>query len=205
MTPDPFESITDRQLRTVEELARKCLLEGASLGAVRGYTGDELEAVYHFAHNAYEQRKYENAVTLFLFLVENDHVESRFWMGLAAAYQMSRNYPKALVAFGMTAFLDATNPWPPIHACECYLAMGDRRNAREALDAAEGVCEATDDEQSNEAARKRLAKLERRLAQAGAEPSSGEMEGPAERWPEASPEPNRRPVAAGRRKARRRI
>lgn len=198
---DPFELISDRQLQTVEELARKCLLEGATLGAVRGYTSDELEAVYHFAHNAYGQRKYENAVTLFLFLVENDHAESRFWMGLAAAYQMSGNYQKALVAFGMTAFLDATNPWPPIHACECYLSMGELKNAREALDAAEGVCEATDDEQPNEAARERVSKLERRLAQASASSSSGPTQGPAQ----AARQTDQRPSAASQRRTRRRI
>ena len=207
---DPFEAITDEQLLTVEELARKCLFEGATLGAVRGYTSDELEAIYHFAHNAYQQHKYEEAVALFLFLVENDHAEHRFWMGLAAAYQMSEQHQRALVAFGMTAFLDATNPWPPIHACECYLAMGDGENARLALDGALGVCEATDDEQCNDGAWARAEKLERRLAQIQAEPTADSpSESPAEKAESSrfDPPPARdgRPPLMGNRRVRRRI
>lgn len=199
--PDLFETLSEQQVQTVERLAKKVLLEGASLGTIKGYSSDELEAVYHFAHNAYQQRKYEDAVTLFLFLTESDHAESRYWMGLAAAYQMSKQYHKALVAYGMTALLDATNPWPPIHVCECYLAMDDRSNAREALDAAEGVCEATDDEQSNEAARARVAKLELRLAQSEPPLDTGSAQRPAE--PSASPV--RGAPHPGGRRTRRRI
>ncbi len=173
---DPFEAITDEQLQTVEELASKCLLDGASLGSVRGYSSDELEAVYGLAHNAYRQRKYGQAEKLFQFLVENDHAEHRFWMGLAAAQQMSEQHRKALVAFGMTAFLDATNPWPSIHACECYLALGERENARLALDAAEGVCEATDSKQSNADALARIGKLERRFAASESSPLARPLE-----------------------------
>ncbi|MCZ0944079.1 MAG: SycD/LcrH family type III secretion system chaperone [Gammaproteobacteria bacterium] len=204
--PDPFEAITDEQLQTVEELATKCLLEGATLGAVRGYSSDELEAVYGLAHNAYRQRKYEQAVKLFLFLVENDHAEHRFWMGLAATYQMSEQYRKALVAFGMTTFLDATNPWPSIHACECYLALGERENARLALDGAEGVCEATDHKQSNGDARARIEKIERQFAQTKSSPSArpvadgSEHVAPPERF-NADP----RPVRGGVRRTRRRV
>ncbi len=202
---DPFETITDEQLQTVEELTKKCLLEGASLGSVRGYTSDELEAVYGLAHNAYRQRKYEQAEQLFLFLVENDHAEHRFWMGLAATQQMSEQHRKALVAFGMTAMLDATNPWPSIHACECYLALGERENARLALDAAEGVCEATEHKQGNDDALARIGKLERQFAQ----PQSNPLARPAADAPENVESPKRfdaDPRAArGVRRTRRRV
>jgi len=198
---DPFEAIADEQLQTVEELAKKCLLEGATLGAVRGYSSDELEAVYGLAHNAYQQRKYEQAVKLFLFLVENDHAEHRFWMGLAAAYQMAEEHRKALVAFGMVAVLDATNPWPSIHACECYLALGERESARLALDAAEGVCEATDSKQSNDDALARIGKLERQFAEPQARPAEGGLESaePPIRFEGA------RAVRGGARRTRRRV
>ena len=140
---DVLDDLTDAQLATVEELARKCLEHGAALADVRGYTQDEMEAVYSLAHNAYRQRKYDEATKLFYFLAENDHTESRFWMGLGASLQMSGRPAQALAAYGMAAVLDATNPEPPLHACECYLATHDLEGARKALDAVTLICDAT--------------------------------------------------------------
>ena len=99
-----------------------------------------MEVVYHFAHNAYQQRKYEEALRLFQFLVQNDHAETRFWMGLAASYHMSGSHRQAVTAYGMAAVLDATNPRPALYAGECHLAVGDRQNARKAFEAVAFVC-----------------------------------------------------------------
>ncbi len=137
---DLLDALSENDLLRVEELAKKCLIEGATLADVRGYTEDELEAVYHFAHNAYQQRKYEEARQLFQFLVHNDHAESRFWMGLAASLQMSGGHKQAVTAYGMAAILDATNPRPALHAGECYLALGDPENARNAFNSVEFIC-----------------------------------------------------------------
>lgn len=135
-----LESLSDSDLLAIEDLARKCLIDGASLADARGYTNDEMEAVYHFAHNAYRQRKYGEARRLFQFLVYNDHAEARFWMGLAASCQMSASHQQAVTAYAVAAVLDATNPRPALHAGECYLAMGDAKSARKAFDAVEFIC-----------------------------------------------------------------
>ncbi len=139
---DLLDALTDGQLATVEELARQCLERGATLADVRGYTGDEIEAVYRFAHDVYRQRRYHDARKLFHFLAENDHTESRFWMGLGASLQMTACYREALSAYGVAAVLDATNPEPPLRAAECYLATDAPDGARKALDAVRLACEA---------------------------------------------------------------
>ena len=140
---ETLESLSDAQLLTVEELARKCLTEGGTLADVRGFTDDEMEAVYNFAHNAYRQHRYEDAERLFYFLAENDHTESRFWMGLGASHQMMGGYEQAVTAYGVAAVLDATNPQPPLRACECFLVLRDWNAARKALDAVGLICGAT--------------------------------------------------------------
>ena len=140
---DPFDLLTDADLLSVEELAEKCLREGATLADVRGYSEAELDAVYAFAHNAYQQRKYQDAVKLFYFLAENDHTDGRFWMGLGACLQMTRSYDQALAAYAVAALLDATSPEPPLRAAECYLATGKPDGARKALDAVRLVCDET--------------------------------------------------------------
>ena len=166
---DPFdalESLTDSQLLTVEQLAGRCLTEGATLADIRGYTDDEMEAVYNLAHNAYRQRRYDDARKLFQFLAENDHTESRFWMGLAASYQMTRDYEQAVAAYGVAALLDATDPQAPLRACECYLAMNDPESGRRALDAVELICSATGGEPVHRELLKRAALLDSAIVSA---------------------------------------
>ena len=165
--PDTLEALTDRELSTVEELARQCLEQGAALGDIRGYTADEMDAVYLLAHNAYQQHKYDDARKLFYFLAENDHTESRYWMGLAACLQLTGEHTEAVAAYGMAALLDATNPEPPLRACECYLALRDLAAARKALDAVEFVCQSTGGAQAHAATLKRAALLAAAVAGGG--------------------------------------
>lgn len=165
--PDILESLSDRELATVEELARQCLEHGATLGDLRGYTAEEMDAVYLLAYNAYQQHKYDDARRLFYFLAENDHIESRYWMGLAASLQQTGDHQEAIAAYGMAALLDATNPEPPLRACECYLALHDLAAARKALDAVELVCETTGGEGVHSATLKRLALLSASLDASG--------------------------------------
>ena len=156
---DALEALTDQELVAVEELAEKCLMEGAALADVRGYTEDEMEAIYHLAYNAYRQGKYADARKLFQFLALNDHVESRFWMGLAATCQMSGEYRQAVAAYEMAAILEATNPWPPFHAGECYMAMNDWEKSARALQAVEILCDAADGEGHHAELRTRAVQL----------------------------------------------
>ena len=165
---DALEALTGQELVAVEELARKCLMEGAALADVQGYTDDEMEAVYHLAYNAYRQGKYPDARKLFQFLALNDHVESRFWMGLAATCQMSGDYRDAVRAYEMAAILEATNPWPPFHAGECYLAMNDWEKGGEALQAVEILCDAAEGEEDHADLRARAAQLSRMVERARA-------------------------------------
>ena len=156
---DALEALTDDELLAVEALAKKCLMEGAALADVQGYTEDEMEAVYHLAYNAYRQGKYPDARKLFQFLALNDHLESRFWMGLAATCQVSGDYRQAVAAYEMAAVLEATNPWPPFHAGECYMAMNDWEKSGEALQAVEVLCDAAEGEEDHSELRARAARL----------------------------------------------
>ena len=163
---DSLATLTDDELLSVEALAKKCLIEGAALADVQGYTEDEMEAVYHLAYNTYRQGKYEDARKLFQFLALNDHLESRFWLGLAATCQVCGDYRQAIAGYEMAAVLEATNPWPPFHAGECYLVMNDWERSVMALQAVEILCEAADGEGDHGELRARAAQL-RKVAERG--------------------------------------
>ncbi len=141
--------LTDEQLKTVEKLAVQCLKSGIPLSVVKGYSTEELEAVYNVTYNLYQQQKYEDAKTLFQFLTLHEPAEGRFWLGLAACYHRLAEHESAINAYSCAALVDATNPIYAFHAGECYLAMEDWENAKKAIEAVTTLCEVTADEEDH--------------------------------------------------------
>ena len=119
----------------------KALIErGATLKQLKGVTNAELEAVYSLAFGYYRTGKFDEALKLFQFLVLFDHLNQKFWMGLGAVQQVLKDYQSAVTSYGYCSFLKLDNPKPQLHAAECFLAMGDKRNAASSLEAREESC-----------------------------------------------------------------
>ena len=127
---------TKKIAETVKALAQ----DVATLKQLKGVTNAELEAVYSLAFGYYKTGKYEEAHKLFQFLVLFDHLNAKFWMGLGAVQQMEKDYKNAVVSYGYCSFLKLDNPKPQLHAAECFLAMGDKRNAASSLEALDAYC-----------------------------------------------------------------
>ena len=123
----------------IKEAAKK-FLEGSTIKELRGITNQELEAVYSLAFNYYRTGKFDEAEKLFDFLALFDHLNPKFWIGVGAVRQVKKDFSGAVQAYGYASFLDISNPKPQIHAAECFLAMGDRRNAASSLEALEHFC-----------------------------------------------------------------
>ena len=123
----------------IEEAAKK-FLNGSTIKELKGIKNEELEAVYSLAFNYYRSGKYDEAEKLFNFLALFDHLNQKFWMGVGAVRQVKKDYAGAVQAYGYASFLDLKNPKPQIHAAECFLAMGDRRNAASSLEALDMFC-----------------------------------------------------------------
>lgn len=124
----------------LQEAARKIIEAGATVKELKGITNEEMEAVYSLAFNFYRTGKYDDAEKIFNFLALFDHLNPKFWMGVGAVRQVKKNYEGAVQAYGYASFLDLHNPKPQFHAAECYLAMGDKRNAASALEALKEFC-----------------------------------------------------------------
>ena len=123
----------------IEEAAKK-FLNGSTIKELKGIKNEELEAVYSLAFNFYRSGKYDEAEKLFNFLALFDHLNQKFWMGVGAVRQVKKDYAGAVQAYGYASFLDLKNPKPQIHAAECFLAMGDKRNAASSLEALDMFC-----------------------------------------------------------------
>ena len=124
----------------IAEGIRSLVRDKATLKQIKGVTNDELEAVYSLAFGYYRTGKYDEALKLFQFLVLFDHLNAKFWMGLGAVQQVLKDYQNAVVSYGYCSFLKLDNPKPQLHAAECFLAMGDKRNAASSLEALNEYC-----------------------------------------------------------------
>jgi type III secretion system low calcium response chaperone LcrH/SycD len=119
----------------------KTLIEKSStLKQMKGVTNAELEAVYTLAFGFYSAGKFDEAMKLFQFLVLFDHLNEKYWFGLGAVQQATKDFKNAVVSYGYCSFLKLDNPKPQLHAAECFLALGDRKSAASALFALNEYC-----------------------------------------------------------------
>ena len=88
----------------------------------------------------YRTGKYDDALKLFKFLVLFDHLNAKFWLGLGAVQQVLKDFQGAVASYGYCSFLKLDDPRPQLHAAECFLAMGDKRNAASSLEALDEYC-----------------------------------------------------------------
>ena len=123
----------------ITESAKK-FTEGATIKELRGISNNELEAVYSLAFNYYRSGKFDEAEKLFNFLALFDHLNQKYWIGVGAVRQVKKDFSGAVQAYGYASFLDLANPKPQLHAAECFLAMGDKRNAASSLEALDQYC-----------------------------------------------------------------
>ena len=96
--------------------------------------------MYSLAFGYYRTGKYDDALKLFKFLVLFDHLNAKFWLGLGAVQQVLKDFQGAVASYGYCSFLKLDDPRPQLHAAECFLAMGDKRNAASSLEALDEYC-----------------------------------------------------------------
>ena len=124
----------------IAEGVKTLIQENATLKQLKGVTNAELEAVYSLAFGYYRTGKFDEALKLFQFLVLFDHLNAKYWFGFGAVHQALRDFQGAIASYGYCSFLNLENPKPQLHAAECFLALGDKRNAASSLEALNEYC-----------------------------------------------------------------
>lgn len=120
---------------TLQEMVH--LLEDGmtTVAELRGITHEELETVYSLAHDYYRTGRYDEAETLFRALTMLDHLNEKYLMGLGAVHQVKKHWDEALKAYALVSgTFDIKNVKAPYYAAECFLAKGDRVNAKAAIE-----------------------------------------------------------------------
>lgn len=98
-----------------------------------------LETIYAMGYEFYERKDLEKAGNTFGLLCMLSPFETKFWMGLAAATHMMKDYHNALGAYATAALLNPENPLISLNAAECCFAIKDVERGLLALDAAEEI------------------------------------------------------------------
>jgi type III secretion system low calcium response chaperone LcrH/SycD len=110
------------------------LMQGGTLGEVRGLTPQHYEAMYFIGHNLYGQSKFKEAATVFAFLAMNNPYDRRFAQALGSCKQMLGEFEQAITWYSAASVFDMTDPLPTFHTAECLAALGQLGDARDALD-----------------------------------------------------------------------
>lgn len=110
------------------------MAHGQTLGPMMGVSVPAQEALYALAYTAYTQARYAEAMQAFSFLMTADHFDRRYFSGYAACLRAQKRHGEALKHYGVASMLDLTDPEPVMRMAECHLALGERVQARTALD-----------------------------------------------------------------------
>jgi type III secretion system low calcium response chaperone LcrH/SycD len=97
---------------------------------------EEKQFLYSSAFALYEAKRYDLCTEVFKKLCLESPLEAPFWRGLASSLQMQLKWKESLHAWGMCALLQDTDPLPHFHAAECFFSLGEKKDAKKALDQA---------------------------------------------------------------------
>jgi len=108
----------------------QAVLDGATLKDLRGITCDQMDSLYAFAYEFYEQGRLDDAEKFFHFLCIYDFYNAHYWMGLAAVHHLKQNYQKAVDLYAV-AFAHGKNDYRPMfYTGQCQLALGKAGKAK---------------------------------------------------------------------------
>ena len=85
--------------------------------------------------------RHEDAERILSFVVLHDHLDRRYQLAFGLVLQARRKHERALKPLGIAALMDLTDPVPVVALAECKLALGQRDEARDLLEAARGQLE----------------------------------------------------------------
>lgn len=111
------------------------LLDGHA-SATSQLSAESQSTLYTMAYQFYRSGKFEEARHFFRFLAGVNPLDRRFWMGLAASYQMLKDYQPAIECYSVAAVQNPDDPYAHWHAAECFFAQGNQAQALGALESA---------------------------------------------------------------------
>ncbi|PMY64802.1 MULTISPECIES: type III secretion system translocator chaperone SicA [Pseudomonas] len=115
---------TEQEEARIAEEVIQAVLDGASLKDLRGVSAEQMDSLYAFAYEFYEQGRLDDAEKFFHFLCIYDFYNAQYWMGLAAVHQLKQNYQKAVDLYAVAFAQGKQDYRPMLYTGQCQLALG---------------------------------------------------------------------------------
>lgn len=151
------DDVDDTLLNEYSEQLMDAIQNGATLKDVHGVSNETMSDVYKLAYDFYHMGKLDDAESLFRFLCIYDFYNPEYAMGLAAVYQLKKNYAKAIDFYALSYSLSQDDYRPMHYAGQCNLMLCRSVQARKCF---EIVLDKCTDEQLKEKAQAYLSALE---------------------------------------------
>ncbi|SIO28610.1 SycD/LcrH family type III secretion system chaperone [Halodesulfovibrio marinisediminis] len=129
------QTMVEEQDELLAKALKAVLEDGAVLSELQGISEDDMEHTYAFAYEKYMAGNYKDAFEVFKLLTLMNHLESRFWLGLAGCAQELEALDIAIEAYAMAGFLEPENPIISLFGGTCLYKVGNFEAAKLALEA----------------------------------------------------------------------
>lgn len=137
---NPEDNVSDER---IAEMVWEVVSEGATLKDVHGIPQEMMEGLYAHAYDFYHKGRLDEAEAFFRFLAIYDFYNPDYVMGLAAVYQLKKQFQKACDLYAVAFALSKNDYRPVFFTGQCQLFM---RKAAKAKQCFELVCERSSDE-----------------------------------------------------------
>lgn len=137
---NPEDNVSDER---IAEMVWEAVSEGATLKDVHGIPQEMMEGLYAHAYDFYHKGRLDEAEAFFRFLAIYDFYNPDYVMGLAAVYQLKKQFQKACDLYAVAFALSKNDYRPVFFTGQCQLFM---RKAAKAKQCFELVCERSSDE-----------------------------------------------------------
>lgn len=118
----------------VVEMVWNAVNEGLTLKDVHDLPDEMMEGLYAHAYDFYHKGQLEEAATFFRFLCIYDFYNADYYMGLAAVYQLQKQFQKAADIYAV-AFSLAENDYRPVfYTGQCQLMMNKANKAKQCFE-----------------------------------------------------------------------
>lgn len=123
-------SMQDSDLHIAETI-RDAVMDGITLQQVHGISNEMMEGLYAYAHDFYGKGQLDEAETFFRFLCLYDFYNIDYIMGLAAVYQMKKQFAKAIGLYAVAFGLAKNDYRPMFFTGQCHLFERKAGKARQ--------------------------------------------------------------------------
>lgn len=129
LTPD----LRPHEKKKLSEAIEKSLKDGVPIRTTLGINNDTMEYLYAYGHRQFSLRKYAAAERIFQMLYMLNPLDSRYALGIAAAYQMDKKYDQAIGWYLALSSIDERSPLPFYYMSDCFLKKLENKASLEYL------------------------------------------------------------------------